>query len=150
MSKIYVAEHFQKAIDDFGFASVGLFEQGIPNHLYTIGLSKDLGVEFFIAGNVPHNMMQGIVQQVKLLNYIEEGCYEIPQFKVRIGDVLEDARIELVNVSSNPKIQEIFTNRIREDIKIIQIYFGDKDNKLPTDLDNLDPLNQNFFKQLYS
>ena len=147
-SKFGVADMFKANLEKFGFTFCGVFdnETDQPNFIYTIGITKKIGAELIIVGNGVINMLHGIMDHVVHKGYNKAGIYQLEDFRVIVDGVEEHARIELVDISDQLWIDECILSRTDDFKQVFQIYFGDLENKLPSEKGNLDPLEQNYFR----
>lgn len=147
-SKFGVADVFKANLEKFGFAFGGVFdnETDQPNFIYTIGVTKKIGAELIIVGNSVINMLHGIMDHVVHKGYNKAGIYQLEDFRVIVDGVEEHARIELVDISDQLWIDECILSRTDDFKQVFQIYFGDLENKLPSEKGNLDSLEQNYFR----
>lgn len=147
-NKFPVADVFKANIEKFGFTFCGVFDNKTdqPNFIYTIGATKKNGAELIVVGNGAINMLHGIMDHVVYQGYNKAGIYQLEDFRVLVDGVPQLARIELVDISDQLWIDECILSRTDDFKQVFQIFFGDLENKLPSEEGNLDKLEQNYFR----
>lgn len=148
-----ITEELKKQIEQYGYTFCAVFDDRgkHPNFIYSIAATKTFGVEIITVGELNHQSLHGLIQAF-LHTYTKPttGIFTIEGMQIKIGNKLESLRVEVTDVTGEKWLDDNITNRSDDYEKVYQLYFGDQNNKLPSDDGNLDELNQNYFKPKFS
>lgn len=145
--KFKISEMFLDKIKENGYTVCGVFDNTgkEPNFVYTISATTDYNAEFIFVGKGSINMLHGILINILSKGIVTEGQYQLEDFKIKIDGELQNARIELIDVTGSEWLDDTILNRCDDFNKVYQVLFADISNGLPTDSGNTDSFCQLHF-----